>query len=70
MKGMIQFDQCLNQDTIHTVTILWLINATIQVTISLAIDVTKFQLKKQNILKIYLIYHDYRAAIRSFLSPQ
>ena len=39
MKGMIQFDQCLNQDTIHTATILWLINATIQVTISLATDV-------------------------------
>ena len=39
MIGMIKFDQCLNQDMIHTATIPWLINATVQGVILLAIDV-------------------------------
>ena len=36
---MIKFDQCLNQDMIHTATIPWLINGTVQGAILLAIDV-------------------------------
>ena len=39
MIGMIKFDQCLNQDMIHTASIPWQINATVQGAIMLAIDV-------------------------------